>query len=82
MGLTCLDAASLSDSSKLYESNNKFNYNQLEENLAELEKNRTYSEPLTLIIKGLCQVEGDKRVSCRELAEWLRKYDDDIVELR
>ena len=82
MGLTCLDAATLSNSTKLYEPNNKFNYNQLEENIAALEHNCTYSEPLTLIIKSLCQVESEKRAICRELAEWLVKYDEDIVELR
>lgn len=30
VGLTCLDAATLTDSTKLYEANNKFNYGRLE----------------------------------------------------
>jgi hypothetical protein len=29
VGLTCLDAATLTDSTKLYDPNNKFNYTKL-----------------------------------------------------
>jgi serine/threonine protein kinase len=36
VGLTCLDAATLTDSSKLYDPNNKFNYSKLEERLSGL----------------------------------------------
>jgi hypothetical protein len=58
----------------LYEANNKFNYTKLEEKLSALEKSGQYTPPLVLLIKGLCQVEGEKRITCRELAEWLDKY--------
>ena len=27
-------------------------------------------------------MEGEKRITCLELAQWLAKYDDEIVELR
>ena len=35
-----------------------------------------------LLIKGLCQVEGEKRITCRELAQWLEKYQEPIIELQ
>lgn len=41
-----------------------------------------YSAPLVLLIKALCQVEGEKRVTCKELAEWLSKYENSIIELQ
>ncbi len=82
VGLTCLDAATLSDASLLYEPNNKFNYAKLEERLEQLEANGNYSVPLVLLIKGLCQVEAEKRPTCKELAEWLSKYENSIIELQ
>jgi hypothetical protein len=82
IGLTCLDAATLTDSSKLYEPNGKFNYSKLDERLLALEKSGNYSAPLTLLIKGLCQPESEKRISCKELIEWLAKYESSIVELQ
>ncbi len=82
VGLTCLDAATLSDSSKLYIENNKLNYNSLEERLVSLEKTNAYSEPLILIIKGLCQVDSEKRANCIDLEKWLSKYEDSIIELQ
>lgn len=53
----------------------------MEERLAELLKNDSYSAPLVLLIKGLCQAEPTKRISCKELAEWLAPYENSIVEL-
>jgi hypothetical protein len=47
-----------------------------------LEKNNAYSEPLILIIKGLCQVDAEKRANCIDLAEWLSRYEDSIIELQ
>lgn len=82
MGLTCLDAATLTDSTKLYEANNKFNYGRLEERLTALEKGGNYSAPLVLLIKALCQPEEEKRVTCKELADWLAKYEGFITELQ
>lgn len=82
MGLTCLDAATLTDSTKLYDPNNKFNYGKLEERIAALEKSGHYSAPLVLLIKGLCQVEPEKRATCKELATWLAKYEGFITELQ
>lgn len=81
IGLTCLDAATLSDSSAFYEANNKFKYEKLEDRLADLQKNDSYSAPLVLLIKGLCQAEPTKRISCKELVEWLSPYENSIVEL-
>jgi serine/threonine protein kinase len=82
VGLTCLDAATLTDSSKLYEPGNKFSYSRLEERIHALESSRNYSEPLVLLIKGLCQVESDRRISCRELENWLRVYENEIIDLQ
>lgn len=41
-----------------------------------------YSAPLVLLIKGLCQADPDKRITCKELAEWLSKYEGNIIELQ
>jgi serine/threonine protein kinase len=82
VGLTCLDAATLTDSATLYEPNNKFNYAKLDQRLEQLESNGNYSAPLVLLVKALCQVEGEKRVTCKELAEWLSKYENSIIELQ
>jgi serine/threonine protein kinase len=82
VGLTCLDAATLTDAANLYEPNNKFNYAKLDERLELLESNGNYSAPLALLIKALCQVEADKRPTCRELGEWLAKYENNIIELQ
>ena len=81
IGLTCLDAATLTDASAFYEVNNKFKYDKLEERLAQLQQNDSYSAPLVLLIKGLCQAEPTKRISCKELVEWLAPYENSIVEL-
>jgi hypothetical protein len=35
-----------------------------------------------LLIKGLCQVEAEKRITCKELAAWLAKYEGFITELQ
>jgi hypothetical protein len=35
-----------------------------------------------LLIKGLCQVEAEKRPTCHELAEWLSRYESSIIELQ
>lgn len=82
VGLTCLDAATLTDAATLYEPNNKFNYAKLDQRLEQLEAVGNYSSPLVLLIKALCQVESEKRVTCKELAEWLAKYENSIIELQ
>lgn len=35
-----------------------------------------------MLIKGLCQVEESSRISCKELASWLAKYETQIIDLQ
>lgn len=53
IGLTCLDAAILSNSSGLYQGNQSFGYDELAKKLIDLEK-IGYSQVLNLAIASLC----------------------------
>lgn len=53
VGLTCLDAGTLSGSAPLYLKNNKFNYNELGNKLQTLQ-NAGYSPILCLVVSNLC----------------------------
>lgn len=63
IGLTSLDAATLSNSNPLYLKNNKFDYRKLESRLVEL-KHVGYSELLNLVIDNLCDADTTRRCTC------------------
>lgn len=71
VGLTCLDAGTLSSSSHFYNKNNKFDYASLSAKLQELQINAGYSQILCLTIGNLCEPDPDRRSSCTELYKWL-----------
>lgn len=77
MGLTILDAVTLSESKDLYLPNRKFDFQKLEEKIRIL-RELGYSEPLTFIVANMCDVDPDNRVSCRELLQWLEPYEEAI----
>ncbi len=80
IGLTCLDAATLSESKSLYSKNFKFSYEKLDQRLAEFRK-YGYSELLTLTIENMCEVDTEFRSSSREILQWLLPYEEAIINL-
>ena len=79
VGLTCLDAGTLNNSSQLFQKN-KFAYEQLEARLGDLQASG-YSELLNIVIRNLCEVDPDRRCSCSELFRWLKPYEESIINL-
>lgn len=80
IGLSCLDAATLSESKSLYSKNFKFNYEKLEQRLNEFRK-YGYSELLTLTIENMCEVDTEYRSGSREILQWLLPYEEAIINL-
>ena len=78
MGLTLLDAATLSDSRDLYKGYKSFDYDKLEERLKELQGKEEYSRLLKSLINNMVDVTPSNRVSCRELFTWLSPYEEEI----
>ena len=64
MGLTLLDAALLTDSTDLYKNSKQINYEQLETRLNDL-STRSYSNPLSGLIKNMCEVNPENRTKAR-----------------
>lgn len=75
IGLTLLDAATLSDSRDLYKGQKTFDYDTLENRLKELQDKQDYSRLLKAIIQNMCSVTAQDRTSARQLFEWLSPYD-------
>ena len=61
MGLTMLNAATLSDSKRFYEDKVLFNYEKLNDQIHLLHKIQ-YSPQLTEIIERMCEAQPNKRV--------------------
>jgi serine/threonine protein kinase len=69
IGLTCLDAGTLTSSANLY-NKNKFNYDDLNGKRLSL-KNAGYSPVLCMVIGNLCEPNFENRSTCSELYKWL-----------
>lgn len=80
VGLTCLDAATLSSSVPLYQKNNKFQYEELTNRVQEL-RSVGYGQTLSLLIANLCEADSDRRSSCSEIYAWLEPYQEAIINL-
>ncbi len=64
IGLTLLDAALLTDSSDLYKNSKQMNYEELEKRIGCL-ANRPYTNPLSELIKNMCEVNPEHRTKVR-----------------
>ena len=78
IGLTLLDAATLSDSRDLYKGYKNFDYDKLEERLRTLQGKEEYSRLLKALIHNMVDVTPENRVPCRELFAWLSPYEEEI----
>ena len=78
IGLTLLDAATLSDSTELYKGSKSFNFEGLEGKLKDLQSKEEYSILLKALICHMCNASPEGRTPARELYEWLSPFEEEI----
>jgi hypothetical protein len=77
IGLTLLDAATLSCSADLYKEIKKLDYQSLEARLEEL-GDKEYTALLKQTIQNMCQLNAEDRTTAEELYQWLIPHEEAI----